>query len=125
MRQDQIAAASGLNNFLRITAGAFATSIATTLWENRAAVHHAHMVERLTPGDPALAATLQSLGALGLPPESQYALLNQIVNQQAFTLSALDLFYASAILLMVLIPLLWMARPPRRGGGGGAAAGAH
>jgi DHA2 family multidrug resistance protein len=124
MRQDQIAAASGLNNFLRITAGAFATSIATTLWENRAAVHHAHMVERLTPGDPALAATLQSLGALGLPPESQYALLNQIVNQQAFTLSALDLFYASAILLMVLIPLLWMARPPRRGGGGGAAAGA-
>jgi DHA2 family multidrug resistance protein len=125
MRQDQIAAASGLNNFLRITAGAFATSIATTLWENRAAVHHAHMVERLTPGDPALAATLHSLGALGLPPESQYALLNQIVNQQAFTLSALDLFYASAILLMVLIPLLWMARPPRRGGGGGAAAGAH
>ena len=37
LRPDQIAAASGLNNFLRITAGAFATSIATTLWENRAA----------------------------------------------------------------------------------------
>ena len=43
----------------------------------------------------------------------------------AFTLSALDLFYASAILLVVLIPFLWIARPPRRGGGGGAASGAH
>ena len=124
MRQDQIAAASGLNNFLRITAGAFATSIATTLWENRAAVHHAHIVERLTPGDPATASTLQSLGALGMPQEAQYAFLNQLVNQQAFTLSALDLFYASAILLVVLIPLLWIARPPK-GKGGGAAAGAH
>src|SRR5947208_4785846 len=34
LRQDQIAAASGLNNFLRISAGAFATSIATTVWES-------------------------------------------------------------------------------------------
>ena len=120
MRQDQIAAASGLNNFLRITAGAFATSIATTLWEDRAAMHHAHIVERLVPGDPAL----QSLGALGMPPQSQYALLNQLVNQQAFTLSALDLFYGSALLLVALIPMLWIARPPRRQGGGPAGAGA-
>ena len=125
MRQDQMAAASGLNNFLRITAGGFATSIATTLWESRAALHHARIVERLTPGDPATASTLQSLDALGMPQDAQYALLNQFVNQQAFTLSALDLFYASAILLVALIPLLWMARPPRRGESGGAAAGAH
>ncbi|HEY7241176.1 MAG TPA: MFS transporter, partial [Burkholderiales bacterium] len=125
MRQDQIAAASGLNNFLRITAGAFATSIATTLWESRAALHHAHIVERLTPGNPATAAALQSLGALGMPQDAQYAMLNQMVNQQAFTLSALDLFYASAILLVALIPLLWIARPPKRGAGGGAPAGAH
>jgi DHA2 family multidrug resistance protein len=29
---DRIAAASGLSNFVRITAGSFGTSIATTLW---------------------------------------------------------------------------------------------
>jgi DHA2 family multidrug resistance protein len=125
MRQDQIAAASGLNNFLRITAGAFATSIATTLWESRAALHHERIVERLTPGDPVTGAALQSLGALGMAPERQYALLNQLVNQQAFTLSALDLFYGSALLLVALIPMLWIARPPRRQGDGGGAAGAH
>jgi MFS transporter, DHA2 family, multidrug resistance protein len=122
LRQDQIAAASGLNNFLRITAGGFATSIATTLWESRAALHHARIVERLTPYDPAATGALQSLGALGMAPEQQYAFLNQMVNRQAFTLSALDLFYGSALLLVILIPLLWIARPPRQQTGPDAAA---
>jgi DHA2 family multidrug resistance protein len=125
LRPDQIAAATGLNNFLRISAGAFATSIATTLWENRAALHHAHMVERMTLYDPPTTATLQQLGALGLPPEQRYAFLDRMVNQQAFTLSALDLFYASAVLLVLLIPLVWMARPARSGARAAAAAGGH
>ena len=121
--QQDIAAASGLNNFLRITAGGFATSIATTLWESRAAMHHAHIVERLTPSDPATLGALDTLTRLGVPPENQLAVLNRLVNQQAFTLSALDLFYGSALLLVALIPMLWIARPSRRGGAAGA--GAH
>ncbi|MCC6610906.1 MAG: DHA2 family efflux MFS transporter permease subunit [Burkholderiales bacterium] len=125
LRQEQIAAAAGLNNFLRITAGSFATSITTTLWENRAAFHHAQLVERLTPNDPVAGATMRSLSELGVPPERQYALLDQLVNQQAFTLSALDLFYLSAWLLVALIPLLWLARPPRRKGAAPDAASAH
>src|SRR5690348_8698920 len=106
LRADQIAAGSGLNNFLRITAGAFATSTATTLWEGRAALHHAQLVEHLTPGSPATSATLDTLGRLGIEGQSAYAYLDRLVNVQAFTLSALDLFYASAILLMMIIPFL-------------------
>jgi len=124
LRPDQIAAASGLNNFLRISAGAFATSTATTLWENRAALHHAHLVEHLTPGNATTSATLELLGRLGMQPEQRYAYLERLVNQQAFTLSALDLFYASAVLLVLLIPFLWIARPPR-GKGAEAPAAAH
>jgi len=124
LRQDQIAAASGLNNFLRISAGAFATSIATTLWEGRAALHHARLVERLAPGDPATASALELLERMGMPEPQRYALLDRMVTQQAFTLSALDLFYMSAIILVPLIPLLWLARPPRRAGAP-AASGAH
>ena len=59
-----------------------------------------------------------------MQPEQRYAYLERLVNQQAFTLSALDLFYASAVLLVLLIPFLWIARPPR-GKGAEAAAGAH
>ncbi|HWI37048.1 MAG TPA: DHA2 family efflux MFS transporter permease subunit [Burkholderiales bacterium] len=124
LRQDQIASGSGLNNFLRITAGAFATSSATTLWENRAALHHAQLVEHITPGSPATNATLDFLASHGLNEQQRLAFIDRLVTQQAFTLSALDLFYASAIVLVLLIPLVWMARPPRRAGGA-AAAGAH
>jgi DHA2 family multidrug resistance protein len=124
LRQDQIAAASGLNNFLRISAGAFATSIATTLWESRAALHHARMVENLTAGNPATSGVLELLGRMGMDAQQRYAYLERLVNQQAFTLSALELFYISAILLVLLIPLLWFARPPRKAAGA-AAAGAH
>jgi MFS transporter, DHA2 family, multidrug resistance protein len=122
LRPDQIAAASGLNNFMRITAGAFGTSIATTLWESRATLHHAQLVEHVTRSEAATGEALSRLGQAGFPPEQSYGLINQLVNQQAFTLAALDLFYASAILLVLLIPLVWLARPV---GYAADAAGAH
>jgi MFS transporter, DHA2 family, multidrug resistance protein len=119
----QIAAASGLNNFARITAGACGTSITTTLWESRASLHHARLVEHVTTYDPATREALRNLGSTGLDANQTYALLDRMINQQAFTLAALDLFYASAIVLLILIPFVWLARPVK--GGGAAAAGAH
>jgi DHA2 family multidrug resistance protein len=123
--QDQIASASGLNNFMRITAGAFATSIATSLWENRASLHHAQLAEHVAHSSPAAADALGKLGAAGLSPDQSLGLLNQLVNQQAFTMAAVDLFNASALLLVLLIPLVWLTRPARRGAGAAAASGAH
>ena len=61
---------------------------------------------------------------LDMDEQQRLSFIERLVTQQAFTLSALDLFYASAIILVLLIPLVWMARPPRRQGGA-AAAGAH
>jgi DHA2 family multidrug resistance protein len=125
LRPDQIAAASGLNNFARITAGAFATSIATTLWESRATLHHAQLVEHVARSNPAATDALGKLGAAGLTPDQSLGLLNQLVNQQAFTMAAVDLFNASAVLLVLLIPLVWLTRPARRAEGAATASGAH
>jgi DHA2 family multidrug resistance protein len=113
LRPDQIAAASGLNNFARITAGAFATSIATTLWESRASLHHAQLAEHISRSSPAVADALGKLGSAGLSNEQSYGIINQLVNQQAFTMAAVDLFNASAVLLVLLIPLVWLTRPVR------------
>src|SRR2546428_850357 len=85
---DRIPAASGLFNFARITAGSFGTSIATTLWDHRATLHHAQIVERLTGVDAASSQVLATLQASGLSPEQSAALLNRLVDQQAFMLSA-------------------------------------
>ena len=56
---ERIPAASGLSNFARITAGSFGTSITTTLWDRRATLHHAQLVEHLHAADPV---TSQALG---------------------------------------------------------------
>ena len=123
---ERIPAASGLSNFMRITAGAVGTSIATTLWERRATLHHAQLTEGLHQGNTALAQALQGLQASGFTPEQALAQVERLVNQQAFMLAANDIFYASAVLFLFLIPLVWLAHAPRASAGSAdAAAGAH
>ncbi len=123
---DRIPSASGLFNFARITAGSFGTSIATTLWDHRATLHHAQLVERLSVADPTTSQTLATLQAGGLTPEQSYAVVNRMIDQQAFMLSANDVFYASALLFLALIGVVWLARPVRGSAkASDAAAGAH
>ena len=123
---DRIPAASGLSNFARITAGAFGTSISTTVWENRASLHHAQLVESIQQGNATAMGALQGLSAAGLTPEQALAQVNRLVDQQAFMLAANDVFLASAFIFLALIPLVWLSHPlPGTGGGADAAAGAH
>jgi DHA2 family multidrug resistance protein len=122
---DRIPAASGLSNFLRITAGAMGTSITTTLWENRAALHHSQLAETVNQGNNAATSAMSGLAGSGFSTEQVLGQLNRIVDQQSFMLATNDIFYASAILFLLLIPLVWLARPQRGGAGGDAAAGAH
>ncbi len=112
-------------NFARITAGSFGTSIATTAWEHRATLHHAQLVERITRADPGAAQAIGTLQAGGFTPEQSYALLNRIVDQQAFMLSANDVFLVSALLFLALIAVVWLARPAGSASAGDAAGGAH
>ncbi|HYM42864.1 MAG TPA: MFS transporter, partial [Steroidobacteraceae bacterium] len=118
-------AASGLSNFARITAGSFGTSITTTLWDHRATLHHAQLVEHLTPSSPAAAQAFATLHGSGLGKEEGYALLNRLVDSQAFMLSANDIFYVSGIIFIAMIGLVWLARPAPAAAGNAATAGAH
>ena len=120
---DRIPAASGLSNFARITAGAFGTSITTTLWENRAAQHHAQLVESISQSSLATQNALSQLSGQGLSREQALAYMNRMVDQQAFMLSANDIFLASAAIFIALIAIIWIARPISSSGavdGGGA-----
>ena len=81
------------------------------------------LADWINPTDPAAAELLARLGQAGLSPEQAYGYANRLVDQQAFTMAALDLFYASAIMLLLLIPLVWLARPSRHVED--AASGAH
>ncbi|MCH7345351.1 DHA2 family efflux MFS transporter permease subunit [Pelomonas sp. CA6] len=122
---DRIAAAAGLSNFVRITAGAMGTSISTTLWENRATLHHHHLAEKLAQGDPVLNQSVASLQGSGFSAEQALAYVNRLVDQQAFTRAADDIFLASAWMFLGLIAFIWLTRRPPRVGAPVDAGGAH
>ena len=105
--------AAGLFNFARITAGSFGTSIITTLWDRRATLHHARLVERLSPDDPVAGPAFRMLQGSGLTQQQAAGALNRLVDQQAFMLSADEIFYLSGLLFVVLVALVWLAHPVR------------
>ncbi|MCZ8076516.1 MAG: DHA2 family efflux MFS transporter permease subunit [Paucibacter sp.] len=125
---DRLPAAAGLSNFVRITAGAMGTSISTTLWESRATLHHQHMVERLAQGDPVATEALAGLQTAGLTPQQAAFQINRLIDQQAFTRAADDIFLASAAIFLLLIAGIWLTRRPAKLAAGAAAVdagGAH
>ena len=117
---ERIPAASGLFNFARITAGSFGTSIATTWWDRRGILHHTQLTENITSYNFSSTHALAQLQAGGLSLSQSYGRLNHLINQQAYMLSANDIFYISAWLFIVLIPVVWLACPVRESAGGPA-----
>ncbi|MFZ3321420.1 MAG: DHA2 family efflux MFS transporter permease subunit [Usitatibacter sp.] len=107
---EQIASASGLYNFLRILAGGAGTSIATSLWQRREALHHAQLTEQITAYSPATTQYLAQLPAGD--PTAALAAIDRTIGGQAYSMATSDLSWAAAWIFLALIPLLWVARPP-------------
>lgn len=112
MENTQIAAASGLSNFLRVLAGAMGSSLAITMWEKREAFHHVRLTESFT----ALSSQAQMVESmqqgLNVSSEQAYGIVATQITQQGFILSASELYYVSALLFLLLIILIWFVKPP-------------
>jgi DHA2 family multidrug resistance protein len=117
--------AAGLFNFARITSGSFGTSITTTAWDRRATLHHSQLVQHLVPGGEVSSQALSTLQAGGMGPQQSYGMLNRLVDQQAFMLSADDIFFVSALLFLALVGIIWFVKPLPASAGAGGAGGAH
>jgi DHA2 family multidrug resistance protein len=107
--------------------GAMGTSIATTLWDNRATLHHTRLVEQMGLNSTALDAATTTLGQAGVPGAAADAIVNRMIDVQAFTAAADDIFIASAVTFLFLIVTIWFTRrPPKIAGAPSVdAGGAH
>jgi DHA2 family multidrug resistance protein len=112
----QVPAASGLSNFLRITAASFATSLITTFWDRREALHQTRLADTLTIYSPAYQQGLTQLHQAGLGDQGAAASITQAMIGQSYLLSSLDLFYVSGWLCLALIPLCFLVRRPTPSG---------
>jgi DHA2 family multidrug resistance protein len=117
----RVPAATSISNFLRITAAAFATSIATTTWENRATLHQSRLAESSDIYDPVLQQSLATLQAQGFSSDQALGALTRGMVEQSYMLSSLDVFWVSTWLALALVPLVWLTRRPRVASGIAAA----
>jgi DHA2 family multidrug resistance protein len=108
---ERIAAATGLSNFFRMTAGAFGTSVTTTLWDNRAQMHHAQLAEHISNYDGNATQALGQLQAQGMDHDQALGVINRLIDVQSYTLAADELFFGAAALFLLLIAYIWLAHP--------------
>jgi DHA2 family multidrug resistance protein len=109
--QERIPSATGLSNFMRITAGSFAASITTTFWDRHAAANQTRLAETANLIQDGRV-TLEALRMDGVSESQAMALSSRVLSGQAHLLSALEFFWISGCLMLLLIVLVWFTRRP-------------
>ena len=115
---DQIASASGLANFFRTLGSSVSTALTVTLWQHRTEFHHASLTENITSAAPAATGFLQQLKGAGLSGQRGLAVVDQLLSREAATLAVNDVFWLCSVIFILMIPLLWLAKPPFGSAGG-------
>ncbi|WP_340317718.1 DHA2 family efflux MFS transporter permease subunit [Rhizorhabdus argentea] len=109
---EKVPSATGISNFARITGSSFAASIVTTMWDRREALHQSRLAEHSSIFDPVFQQSLAVLGQHGLTTHQAVAAVTRQMVGQAYLLSSIDIFHASALAMMAMIVLVWLARKP-------------
>ena len=107
----KMAGASGLFNCIRTLFGAIGASAVTTLWERREAWHHVRLSGLLDPYNPLAAQALDSMTARGLTLEQAQFILTRQITDQGFILAATEIYRLCALAFLLMIILVWLARP--------------
>jgi DHA2 family multidrug resistance protein len=118
----KIPSASGLSNFARITAGGFAASLTTVVWDRREAVHQSRLSDSSGFNDPIMLQALARLQHDGLSMAQSLGVLGRNLVNQAYMLSSLDFFWISGWLCFAVLPLVWLTHRSVAGGGAHVAA---
>ena len=108
---EETASAAGLLNFIRTMAGAVATSLVNTIWEQNATRNQADLAGALN--DPE--ATLSLMQATGLTYDQSLQSLTNQVQSQAVMMGTNQLMTLCAVGFVIAAFTIWCAPRPRAG----------
>jgi MFS transporter, DHA2 family, multidrug resistance protein len=118
-----VSKATGIFNLTRQLGGSIGVALLSTLLDHRMAFHRASLAEHLSATDPRVfervAALEHVFTSRGLSaPEAHVralALLDGTLQRQASVLSFNDTFFATAVLVLVFLPLVFLLGKPQSG----------
>ena len=123
---DKIPSAAGVSNFVRVFAGAVGTSLLATGWNDRTILHHSQLTEQANSYNPIFTYSVaQAQSTLQVGASNALAFVENGLNAQAAMLGLNDIFWLSAIIFIVIIPLIWITHPGKDAAAGAAGAGGH
>ncbi|MDV6332199.1 DHA2 family efflux MFS transporter permease subunit [Asticcacaulis sp. 201] len=108
VKVEETANAAGLQNFIRTMAGAVATSLVATIWENNATSNRAAIVSGLDANQ-----SVQTLVQHGVNPGAALGILDRLVSGQALMLSTNEVFMGAAVLFLCCALLVWTIPRPK------------
>ena len=117
-------AASGLINLGRNIGGSLGISVVTTMLSRRAQFHQARLTGMLNAGNGWFETTLHSLthkfmahgASLGVATQQAYAMIANMIHQQATMLAYIDDFWLVGWSVVVMIPLVFLMKKVKPGG---------
>ena len=106
----ELAGGAGLLNFVRTTAGAFATSVTTTAWANSATVARTAFVGRLNNAG----GVIDQMQSAGMTHGQALGSLDNLVQSQAVMVSTNQVFLAISLLMALSVVAIWFGPKPAR-----------
>jgi MFS transporter, DHA2 family, multidrug resistance protein len=110
VEEHEMAAAAGLQNFLRTLSGAVATSVVQTVWENSGNEFHADLAGFVDRSGQ----TSATLAAAGMSPEQQRQALDNLLTSQSVMLATNQIMFAVALICAAAAFIIWLAPRPAR-----------
>jgi len=104
---NEIAAASGISNFMRNIGNSFGTSLVVSHFNTLQASYHEQLVSTVHTGNNNYNEVINNLGGA---TEQNMFYLNHIINGQAALLGINNIIMLSGIIMLCLIPILFIAK---------------
>jgi len=110
VEEHETASAAGLQNFLRTLSGAVATSIVTTVWEDRTSSMHAELVGMVDRSGEAT----RSLADSGMTIDTIQITLESLIQGQSVMLATNGVMAVVAVVFVLAAVVIWIAPRPTR-----------
>ncbi len=105
---EEMATATGLQNFVRTLSIGIFTAIALTIWGDSQQAARAEMLDKLQPDE-----VMRTLGQAGLSPQQSAGYISHMIDREAATMAMDHVFLITAAIFFTSAIVIWLAPRPK------------